>query len=111
MFSLQGEGGQAAATADAIRRAKSQQQGGTVPVIATLPDQAFLSREEAATLAEAGADGIAVPLGRMDQTAASFSGRTDREAQNPVGSPSRLSTSIVHLFCLATSMVVATAKH
>ncbi len=67
-----------------MRQARSQQQGGSVPVIAAVPEEAGISREEAASLAGAGADGIAVPLDRLNQTAASFSGRTDKEALNPV---------------------------
>ena len=78
---------QSAATSEAIREAKSSQQGGSVPVIAVVPEQASVSREEAASLVEAGPDGIALPLERMQQTAASFSGRTDREALSPVRGP------------------------
>ena len=55
-----------------------------MPVIAVVPEEASVSREEAASLVEAGPDGIALPLGRMHQSAASFSGRTDREALHPV---------------------------
>ena len=83
---LQGESRGVAST-DAIRQAKSQQQGGTVPVIAVVPQEGLASEQEAASVAAADADGIAVPLDRLQQTAASFSGRTDREAQNPVSSP------------------------
>jgi len=72
------------AGAEAIREAKSQQQGGTVPVIAVIPEQATISGKDAASLVESGADGVALHLDRMVQTAASFSGRTDREALNPV---------------------------
>ena len=83
---LQGESRGVAGT-DAIRQAKSQQQGGTVPVIAVVPPEGLASEAEAASVAAADADGLAVPLDRLQQTAASFSGRTDREAQNPVSSP------------------------
>ena len=83
---LQGESRGVAST-DAIRQAKSQQQGGTVPVIAVVPPEGLASEAEAASVAAADADGLAVPLDRLQQTAASFSGRTDREAQNPVSSP------------------------
>lgn len=72
------------ADGNAIKQARSQQQGGSVPVIAAVPEHAGISREEAASLAEAGVDGLAVPLDRLNQTAASFSGRTDKEALNPV---------------------------
>ena len=80
---LQGES-RGLASAEAIRQAKSRQQGGTVPVIAVVPQQGLGSEEEAASVAAADADGIAVPLDCLAQTAASFSGRTDREAHNPV---------------------------
>lgn len=72
------------ADGNAIKQARSQQQGGSVPIIAAVPEQAGISREEAAALAKAGVDGLAVPLDRLNQTAASFSGRTDKEAVNPV---------------------------
>ena len=83
-MNLQGPSRESAATSEAIREAKSSQQGGSVPVIAVVPEQASVSQEEAASLVEAGPDGIALPLERMQQAAASFSGRTDREALNPV---------------------------
>lgn len=72
------------ADSNAIKQARSQQEGGSVPIIAAVPKQAGISREEAAALVEAGVDGLAVPLDRLNQTAASFSGRTDKEALNPV---------------------------
>ena len=81
---MQGTSRQSAATSEAIRKAKSSQQGGSVPVIAVVPEHAAVSQKEAASLVEAGPDGIALPLERMHQTAASFSGRTDREALHPV---------------------------
>ena len=84
MIDLQDSSGQSLATSEAIRQAKGQQQGGSVPVIAVLPGQTDISREEANSLVEAGPDGVALPLGRIGQTAASFSGRSDSEALSPV---------------------------
>ena len=55
-----------------------------MPVIAVLPEQTDISCEEAIGLVEAGPDGIALPLGRIGQTAAGFSGRSDSEALSPV---------------------------
>lgn len=75
--------GRAVAEAGTIREAKTQ-QGGNVPVIAALSKQEPVSNEDALSLVEAGADGIALYHDRLNQTAASFSGRTASEASHPV---------------------------
>ena len=103
---MQGERRGVAST-DAIRAAKSQQQGGTVPVIAVVPPEGLASEAEAASVAEADADGIAVPLDRLQQTAASFSGRTDREAQNPVSIYCR-HPSMMHVLPVADGALIPT---
>lgn len=80
-----GQSGRGRAVADAatIEEAKSQ-QGGNVPVIAALSKQNYVSADDALELVEAGADGIALYHDRLNQTAASFSGRTGSEASHPV---------------------------
>ncbi|CAL8469427.1 g8968 [Coccomyxa elongata] len=75
--------GRAVAEAATIREAKTQ-QGGNVPVIAALSKQDSVSNEDALSLVEAGADGVALYHDRLNQTAASFSGRTASEASHPV---------------------------
>ena len=80
---LQTGSGRAVAEAAIIREAKLQ-QGGNVPVIAALSKQEPVSHEDALSLVEAGADGIALYHDRLNQTAASFSGRTASEASHPV---------------------------
>ncbi|BDA44834.1 probable transmembrane GTPase FZO-like, chloroplastic [Coccomyxa sp. Obi] len=80
---LETGGGRAVAEAATIREAKTQ-QGGNVPVIAALSKQEPVSNEDALSLVEAGADGVALYHDRLNQTAASFSGRTASEASHPV---------------------------
>ncbi len=75
--------GRAVADAAVIQEAKTQ-QGGNVPVIAALSKEEPVSKEAASDLVEAGADGVALYHDRLNQTAASFSGRTGSEASHPV---------------------------
>lgn len=80
---LQSTSGRCVVEVAVISEAKTQ-QGGSVPVIAALSSQDLLSEADASALVDAGADGVAVYHDRLNQTAASFSGRTGSEASHPV---------------------------
>lgn len=70
----------------AVIREATEQQGGTIPVIAEVSREGSLSEADTRGLLEAGSDGVALYYERLDQTAASFSGRSDSEASHPVSS-------------------------